>query len=83
MPTGCYSTPYDEPCICQKCEQEFDEDELNEDGVCEECYLEEEVECEECGASVPRSDLKYSENLDKVVCEECFNKNKEEETKCL
>lgn len=62
---------------CSGCGQSFDRDEMVEDDgdyYCQECYDEQEVECEECWCEVPRSALFYNEDLDAYVCEDCSTK---------
>ena len=78
------ASPYDEPCICPRCEERRLQDEMIEvddsyEWVCESCF-EDYVECDHCSSLHLKDDC--HEVGDEVVCESCFQEEYIECNKC-
>ena len=60
----------EENYYCEICEDEFEKEELNDEGRCEDCK--DHMECSECSQLFDQYDLNYNEHDGYNYCDNCF-----------
>ena len=61
----------EEEYFCEICEEEFEKDQLNKDGRCDDCV--DHLVCEECGEYHDPYNLNYNDFDGYNYCDRCFD----------